>query len=230
MITLIHGDDVGASRNYLLELKARSGDTSVLDGEKITVTDLSQEMDGGGLFVEKQTIIIEQLLSKRKTGKEKSALIKFIQDKTLEHDIILWEGKDLDKKTVNLFRHSSVKEFKIPQTLFHFLDNIKPNNGNKLVPLYHTVLETTEPEMVFFMLVRQMRLLLAMRERSIAQIDEVKRLAPWQVGKIQRQASLFTRNHLVSLYTKLAKMDKELKTGTLPLPLDSAIDIFLLEI
>lgn len=230
MITVIHGDDTGASRTYLYELKARIDTAVILEGDKITVTDLLQELEGGGLFAEKRTLIIEQLLTKKKTGREKEALINFIQEKTLEHDIILWEGKDLDKKMMTLFRHSTLKQFKIPQTLFLFLDSIKPGNGPILVQLFHKVLLTSEPEMVFFMLVRQARLLLALREKSISQIDEVRRMAPWQMGKLQKQAQLFSPQQLITFYTKLADIDQGYKTGKLPLPLNMSLDILLLEI
>ena len=84
--------------------------------------------------------------------------------------------------------------------------------------------------MVFFMLIRQFRLLLALREKSTVHIDEVKRLAPWQMGKLQKQALLFSPEKLVFLYSQLADIDANHKIGKLSLPLDSTIDIFLLEI
>ena len=89
---------------------------------------------------------------------------------------------------------------------------------------------TSDADMVFFMLIRQFRLFLALREKSTVHIDEVKRLAPWQMGKLQKQALLFSPEKLVFLYSQLADIDANHKIGKLSLPLDSTIDIFLLEI
>lgn len=230
MITIIHGDDTGSSRKYLNELKERVDTAISLEGDKISVTDLAQELTGGGLFVEKRTLIIEGLLSKKKIGKEKDALIAYLKEHTLEHDILLWEGKDLDKRALKHFTHATQKQFKTPQVLFLFLDSIKPNNGMRLTKLFHQALTTTEVEIMFFMLIRQFRFLLAFSEKSSEQIDEIKRLQPWQQEKLKKQAKLFNPNILIAHYLALSEIDKKQKTGNLPHTLTSAIDIFLLDI
>ena len=61
-------------------------------------------------------------------------------------------------------------------------------------------------------------------------IDEVKRIAPWQKSKIVRQASLFGEEKLKLIYKKLYKIDKTTKTGKSNLTLVQNIDILLLEI
>src|SRR3989344_6724937 len=197
MITIIHGDDTASSRTYLTDLRDKSPEAAFLDGSSISITDLTQVLDGGGLFQNEKTVIIERLYSRKKAAKEFEAFVSYLQSKTLDHEIILWEDKELDKRSLSIFRHATVKDYKLPQTLFLFLDSISPNQGTKLVQLFHKVLPETDVEMVFFMLVRQVRLLLALREQSTEQIDEVKRLAPWQLNKLQRQAGLFTPTQLV---------------------------------
>ena len=230
MITLIYGDDTAASRNYLFELKSRTGSSVYFEGDKVSITDLVQELDSESLFQEQKTIILEQLLTKKKAGKEKETILSYLHDKAIENEIILWEGKDLEKKTLSGFRYANLKQFKIPQTLFLFLDNIKPNNTSKLISSFHQAAQKTELEMIFFMLIRQFRLLLSLKEQTQALIEETKRLAPWQKEKLQRQANLFDKKQLINLYTKLAKIDQANKTGTLNRPFASAIDFFLLEI
>jgi len=44
MITIIHGDDISLSRNYLRELKQKHKDFIAFDGSKITITDLEREV------------------------------------------------------------------------------------------------------------------------------------------------------------------------------------------
>ena len=80
------------------------------------------------------------------------------------------------------------------------------------------------------MLVRQIRILLALSEKSSEQIDEVKRLAPWQLNKLQRQAVSFTPSQLIDLHTQLFEIDRDMKTGELSTPLSTTIDILLLSI
>lgn len=230
MITIIHGDDTAASRTYLNDLRSKYSEAALLDGATVTLTDLIQILDGGDLFQTSKTVIIERLYTRKKAAKEFEALTTYLQTKTLENEIILWEDKELDKRALSIFRHATIKDYKLPQTLFLFLDSIQPGQGVKLAQLFHKVTSTTEPEMVFFMLVRQIRLLLALREKSAEQIDEVKRLAPWQLGKIQRQSSSFSPEQLISLHTRLFEIDRDMKTGELATNLTTTLDILLLSI
>ncbi|MBI5044342.1 MAG: hypothetical protein HZC02_00220 [Candidatus Levybacteria bacterium] len=230
MITIIHGDDTASSRNYFNELKTKFSNTVTLDGESTSLTELMQEMDGGGLFVTSKTYLVEYFFKRRKKSSEFEAILSYIQSKTLEHEIFLWEDKELDKKSLSYFKHATIKTFKLPQTLFLFLDSIKPNAGKQLIMLHQRVLETIEGEMVFFMLVRQLRILLALSDQTDSYIDEVKRLAPWQAAKMQKQAKLFPKRELKRLYLALAQIDQDLKTGNLATPLHVSLDIFLSDI
>lgn len=230
MITVIHGDDISSSRNFFNDIRGKNSEAILLDGPSLNVTDLLQVLEGGGLFQTEKTILIENLYAKKKAAKEFEAIVSLIQEKTLENEIFLWENKELDKKSLGLFKHATVKTYKLPQTLFLFLDSLKPRQGPQLVTLYQKVLQTVEAEMVFAMFVRQVRLLLALREKSNEQIDEMKRLAPWQVGKLQKQASAFSEDELIRLHRKLFEIDKGLKTGELSMPLSTALDILLVDI
>ena len=80
------------------------------------------------------------------------------------------------------------------------------------------------------MIIRQFRLLLGLSESSNNNIDEIKRLAPWQKSKLVRQASLFGVDKLKQIYKMLYKIDKSQKTGKSPLTLVQDIDILMLEI
>jgi len=202
MITIIHGDDIASSRNYLNELRQKNSDSTLINGDDISVTSLLQVVDGGDLFSTGKTILIENFYTKKKSPKEFEALIAILKEKTLEYEIILWEGKEIDKKSLTIFKHATVKTYKLPQTLFLFLDSLKPNQGKALVQLYQKASVNIEPEMIFFMLIRQVRLLLALYQKNSDEIDEVKRLAPWQLGKLQKQAKLFTKEELCSVHAK----------------------------
>lgn len=229
MITIIHGDDLSSSRNYLKSFR-REGEMQLYDGEIITITDLAQHFDGGGLFEQPKHIILENFFSKRKKSTELDSILQYIQTKTLEHEIVFWEPKELDKKTLSQFPHATVKTFKIPQTIFSLLDNIKPGNGKVLVKLLQQTLESSDIEFVFFMIIRQVRLLIACKENSTETIDEIKRIQPWQQGKLEKQARLFSNEELIVLHKKLYEIDRDMKTGELNAPLNIVIDILLITI
>ncbi len=232
MITIIHGDDIASSRKYFGDLRDKNPDALLLDGDKVTLTDLVQIFEGGGLFADSKTVFIEQLLTKKKKGKSKEVnpIIPYLQEQGGNNNIFLWESKELDRTGLGTFKQAAIKLYKIPQTLFLFLDNIKPGNGKTLISLFQQTIATTETEMVFFMLVRQFRILLALTDTTSESIDEVKRLAPWQKSKLQQQAALFEKSHLQHLYQQLFLTERGQKTGAMAGPLPQTIDFFLLEI
>ncbi len=231
MVLLIHGDDITASRNYFLEERQKDTNSLTLEGEKLTITDLAQTVEGGDLFsTNKKSIYIEQLLTKRKKSKELEEITNFIQKYSKDNDYVLWEAKELERSHLNYFKNPVVKIFKLPQSLFLFLDTIKPANGKQNVQLFHNSITTSEPELVFFMLVKRIRLLLALSSEKKPAIDEVKRLSDWQRSKLQKQVQFFDKNTLVNLYTRLFELEYKQKTGNLPVPLSDAIDFLLIAI
>lgn len=228
MITIIHGGDTAASRKYFYQQKEQHPDIDVIDGEKVSLTDLNQLLEGGGLFVETKTIFIEQLFTRKKKKEEFASLASYLEKNSNTHNIYLWEGKELDRGALMVFKTAVPKPFKLPQTLFLFLDSLKPGNGAQLVKLFHQTIETTEPEMVFFMLIRQFRLLLAVSSQTDNPIEEVKRMAPWQQTKLQKQASLFSQKQLKTIYAELFAIEIGQKTGQLPNTILTSIDFLLL--
>jgi hypothetical protein len=254
MLTLIHGSDTALSRKYFLEEKEKMKDAVLLEADGVNLTDLAQIFEGGGLFGETKYLFIEQLLTKKKKSADLTSILTYLEKNAGEHTIIIWEGKELDRSSLTLLKTATVKIFKLPQTLFQFLDAFVPENGKTLIKLFHQTIETSEAEMVFFMIVRQVRILLALsphmslREaqprsnpNEIAmlpsvtrnddnQIEELKRLAPWQKSKLEKQANQFKPESLLNLYDKLFQLEVGQKTGTLTMPLASAIDFFLAEV
>lgn len=229
MITIIHGDDLKASRDFLTQKKQESKSPLSLDGSTLDMTQLVQALSGDGLFNEKKDVFIEQLFSKKKKGKELDSFIETLSTYS-DLSVFLWEGKILERKTISLFPNAQEKYFKLPQMLFTFLDNIMPSNSRQLLPLYHEVLSTVEPEVLFAMITRQMRLLLFLKKVGDNPIDEVKRLQPWQVQKLKKQADAFSDDVLCNMFLELHEIDYKIKTGKSSLSLSSTIDIWLLKL
>ena len=236
MITIIHGDDISESRIYFQDLKLKHKNFVLLDGEKITITDLVQNIEGSTLFqgstLSNSTILIENLLTKaKKTAADSKEILSFIAKNSRSSAFILWESKEILKRDLSEFKDAAVKFFKLPKNIFLFLDNLKPRNFKNLINLFHQALGAgIKEELILFMTQRQFRLLLALSdEDSSDPIDELIRLAPWQMEKLQRQAKLFSVLDLIRIYKKLYEIELGQKTGKLALSLIQSIDFLLLE-
>jgi DNA polymerase III delta subunit len=227
MITIIHGDDTSASRKFFLEQKQKYQDAVTTDGKTLTLEQLKQVFEGGSLFADDKALFIENFFPGKKAGKEFDEILSYIKNLSAG-DVYIWEGKELTKSQTIFTKNAVVKQFSFPKQLFSFVESIRPNNS-QLVIAFHKALEQSEAELLFFMLIRQFRLLLAFKETP-AIIDEVKRTAPWQQTKIAKQASYFSMEQLINAYKKLFKIDVATKTGQTMLSLTKSIDIFLLEL
>lgn len=251
MITIIHGEDTARSREYFISLKQSLNAPITFAAESVTATSLLQILEGGQLFSEEKNIIIESFFGKKSKGKDSEEVVTILNqhDKTTT---VLWEGKELSKKDLSLFPKAQVKVFTYPQTLFAFLQGIKPNSPQNIMLFKHAI-EHSPIELVFFMMIRQFRMLLALssthpehsvytvsegsRDSSPAKpnqndntIDEVARMQPWQKSKLTSQARQFSVKQLLDAYNTLYAIEFGQKTGQLPLPLEKSIDIFLLEL
>lgn len=226
MLTLIHGDDIASSRNYYIAERQKAAEKKIVDGNTITLTDLMQIFSGNGLFGDQETIFIEELVSKRKSSKDIDELTTFLSEQT-DAPIFVWESKTLTPKQIGNFKKATVKEFKIPTVVFAFLDSLKPGNTIHMLKLYHEILAQEDAMYVLVMLMRQIRILLALSDPTQPTISEVSRMAPWQKGKLQKQAQWFSQSLLLQLHEKLFQLEYGQKTGNLPLPLTDAIDFLL---
>lgn len=229
MITLIHGDDISASRSYYKSLQGKQVQT--FDGEKVTIGELTESLQSLGLFGNENQICFENFFSKRKTSRDMTAILSLIETYDADTTFILWESKQLTKKTTESISHATIKSFPLPKSLFSFLDSIKPQNKTKMLMLYHETLEYTPPEMILFMITKQIRILLAFHDtKASLTIDEVVRIAPWQKQKLTLQANLFTTAQLLKLHAHIFDLDVKSKSGGLSLPLAQTIDFFLASI
>lgn len=227
MLTILHGDDISQSRKFFTGLKQKAESPETFEAENLTVTDLLQSLSSG-LFANDRSVFIENFLTKSKKLTEYESILQILEKYSDTSQIVLWEGKEIDKKEIAKLNKAVNRLFKLPQLLFTFLDSIKPGNSKRLLTVFHDLQYSSESELIFFMLIRQFRVLLAVKEN--AEIDETKRMAPWQRQKLEQQARLFETKKLIRLYNELFEIDKKQKTGKLLLPLPSTIDFFLLEI
>lgn len=224
MITLVHGQDNMSSRKFFLSNK--DNESITFDAETLSVIELSQSLQGGGLFENPKKIFIENLFT-RKGNKNLSAVSEILNSNE-KADVFIYADKDVGVRSLSGFPKFTNENFKVPQNIWSFLDGIRPNNPRNITS-FHNALAGSEPEIIFAMIIRQFRLMIGISSPG-KNIDEVKKLADWQRTKFQRQASLFGVSNLKEIYKKLYKIEKSAKTGSSNLNLVQNIDILLLEI
>lgn len=229
MILIIHGNDLTSSRNFYFGEKNKLGESILLEGEGLTYETIFQNAENTSLFEDKKTILIENFFHKNKANTiEFKKIVDYINsNKNLQ--IIFWEPVELSKTAQNAFTNAVVKTFSYPQVLFAFLDALKPGDYQRIIKMFHGLEQNMEPELIFFMLNRQFRLMLNVLD-SQEKIDELKRMAPWQLSKLDKQAHSFGEEKLKKLYKQLFEIDLNSKTGKIPYALERSIDFFLADL
>ncbi len=227
MITILHGGDIVSSKDKLKEIKHSQKDKEIItiDGVKATLTDLIQATETLSLFSLDKVVIIENLIS-AKSSRTKDERIDYIAN-VKDVEIIIWEGKELTPSSLKKFSQAKVLNFKLNANIFKLVENLKPGIGPKLVPLFHELIKTEAPEVVFVMFARQIRNLLLAKDASG---DYLSDFPSWQKYKILDQAIFFSEKELLMLHRRLLDIDSKIKLGATPLTLTQNLDIFLLNI
>jgi hypothetical protein len=236
MITIFHGEDSSKSRNSFFSHKQQNTPSISLEGNTLSITSLTQSLSGEDLFAQSQNVYIEELLSKRKPSKELEAIVNYISKQASSSQLFIWESKKLSPTQLKAFSKANIQQFDYPKVLFAFLDSIIPKNGKQSLQLFHDLLKTQEVELIFFMMVRHIRMMLGTfldentpLKTDVLTIDELSRLAPWQKSKLIKQASIFGLENLKQKYEELFLTETQQKTGQNHLSLSMSIDFFLSE-
>lgn len=226
MKLIIHGNDIESSRNFYFEEKSKLKNPVILNGDGIIFDNVFQAAENSSFFDKEKEVLIENFFSKNKsTSTEFKRIVEYINNNK-NIFIIFWESDEVSKTSLALIKDATLKNFSLPQNLFAFLDSLKPNNSKETLSLFSDNLKKSEAELIFFMIVRQFRILLNLIKND-SPIDEVKRMAPWQLSKLKRQAEFFGLERLKRIYKSLLEIDLNSKTGKSPANLKKSIDFFL---
>lgn len=217
---IIHGEDTVSARNHLHaeieKIKGSASDIKRFEARDLDLTILTQSLEGLTLFGQSPTIVIEGIFSLPKS-KNKDLLLDFIA-KYQDHDVILYENRALTPTILKPFSNSIISGHKPAAIIFTFLDSLKPGNSVRSLNLLTKLEDDRQPaELIFAMLVRQIRLLIQALEPANL------KSAPWQKNKLISQARAFGEERLLKIHSTLYKIDKDLKTGRNPLDLSTQI-------
>lgn len=226
-MTILHGDNIVASRERLTELisSARRSDQTVrrLSGSNLDRATLEGILGNANLFGQQELVVIEQLLSGR-VSKKKTDAIKLLAD-LLPESVIIWEDKSVGKRALGpLGKTSQVKieEFKLPKTMFAWLDSIGTKPKKQQIQLLHQTLEQEDAYLAFILLIRQIRYLI--------QVKDAGKIggAPFMIAKLKRQAEKFSISDLLKIHEMLLQIDLRQKTSQNRLSLPAELDLLLL--
>ncbi len=225
MLTVIHGENQVASRHKLSDLvaaaKKQNQEIVSLEAEKLDRAKLESTLLSNSLFGNSKTLILEGLHSLPKS-KKKDEFIDLISSASI--DIILWEKKLITKTDFKkLPADSAVYEFKITAKLWSLLDHLtsNPKSKNTVLKLFKESVESDGAEFVFLMIVRQIRMLIQVKE------NQPLKMAPFMLAKLSKQAREFTLEKLLELHYKLFEIDQKQKQSTGLLSLEAELDLLL---
>lgn len=214
MITIFHGDNYVLSRQALNQSLTQTPERFAAKG--LTEETLTQALESNPMFKDDKIFVIENLLtSPRSQLKEK--LIKIILNNDGQN-IFLWEKKALSPTLKKQFAKTTVKEFKLPASLFNFLDDLTLTN-------FHQALMNNPAELIFYLLHRRISQLI----QALDDPDSLKG-APWQISKLKIQAKKYNLNQLINFHQKLLLLDEQAKTSQNILSLAGCLDLLLLEL
>jgi DNA polymerase III delta subunit len=226
MIYLLHGEGQSESRSSLLEFisKAKEDKKEVvkIDGKTVNLPDLRLALRAETFFSSQKLLILESFFSRPKS-KQKDKILNFLKKKQTNQDIVLWEGKKIPGTTTRWLKNWQIKEFSRPVLIFKFLESLTPNNTAAALKLLKSCLKKDAPELVFYMLARQIQNLILAKDLG----EKGVLGAPWQKKKLILQAGKFTLNNLTSVYNKLLNIDADIKTGKSLMPLGWQLDFLL---
>lgn len=230
MISLYYGDNYVLSRQrlnqHLDQLKTNQVNLTRFLAKDLSLEALTQALESNSLFNLQPALIIENLFSLPAAGLKNSVLSLIVKNQ--HQTIILWDKKPLTKtnlKPLTQVKTIKFNEFKLPLTVFKFLDSIIPNQGHIGLKYLHQSLHTNPIELVFYFLSRRVsQLILAESE------PQTLKSSPWQKNKLVSQATNFTLDQLIQLHHQLLKLDYINKTGQTPFDLLTELDLLLVNL
>lgn len=220
---IIHGSNNVFSRKFLTD-KTRSflGEIVNLDGEKLNLTQLRQTLESISLFNQDRLIVIENIFTRR-SSKERTEILGHLKLSN-PANVILWEEKPIDGRTLAPFSGAKIQRFDLSRTIFKFLDSVFSGNRKISLSLLKQCLTQDTPEMIFYMFSLRVRSLIIALDLGEKGLTDMPR---WQQNKLIFQAKKFGLEKLLIVYKQLLKIDIQQKTGKNIIPLSSQLDLLI---
>ena len=208
MLYLLHGENVSASRQALLDLKKNysSDSVSVFDGKNFDEDEFVRVCKTPSLLSGRRLIVIE--------GKPPATCYLLLATSSAA-DVVFWLGEEL-KSSDKLFKQvkelgGQIRNFRevVPKHVFGFLDALGYKNKKKAFLELHRLLDQGEaPLYLLTMMAWAARNLLNVKLQN----PNVKKMNPFVRRKTQVQAENFEEEELVGIFRKLLEVEVKIKT------------------
>ncbi len=225
MIHILHGENVNASYAKLNELIGKYPTHARINQETNTLNDLINNISTADLVGTKKIIVAQNFIAKYKL---KPHQLKDITDTT---ELILWESKELTPAQVGAFaKIANVEVFKLPPTIFYFLDSIHGPVANT-INLLNKIDAKENTLLVWQLLNRLYMLSIAKTDLDEAGAGEAigKNIASWQWQKINDQAKKLDEQIINKLFSSTLKIDYMTKSGSTSIQPKTLISLMFLK-
>ena len=228
MLYILHGDDSDAVYKRLTTLQ-----TLHKDYEKIYINTSDEEslylnLFSKGLFESKKMLICENLLSTKKTKKIQTEIFKDLDPETV---VIIWEKQELTPAILNKFKNiAQIEKFKLPTSLFNFLDSISLDAKRPI--FYLKELEREKAQAISWHLENRLLLLILSKlnfsQTEVARISG-RNLASWQWEKLKQQSASLHLEILKNMFTATLRIETLIKSGKTQIAENSLLSLMLLK-
>jgi len=229
MLTIIHGENIIASRNFLFSsiqnAKSKNQEIIKFNPQNLTPEGLITAFEGS-LFGQQKLVVIESLNNLPSLLKKQ--IISCINQHKESNDIIIFEEKTAKNNWLSQFPNVINRLFKPSPIIFHFLDSLGiRENRKQSLQLLNQLFNQKATGLVFYFLIKRLEDLILVKEEKLTSLS-VK--APWQKQKLIHQSQNFTKQQLIDFLSQLAVLDFQQKTGQLPYSFDFGLELLLAKI
>ncbi|MCX7996817.1 MAG: hypothetical protein N2691_03630 [Patescibacteria group bacterium] len=221
MFRLVCGEDTGAARSHIHDLKAeyRRKHAQVVEVPPAELEDLLNAEQDTTLFGEPIVYITQGLLGYWGKRKKKAAEQIVLLQKNEEVTVIDWEP---DKSLYDLKLKSApfAKEFKPAASLFDIQDLCYPGNRERFIRALRVLEAIHDPFLIFSLLHKRIRLLMLLKTGQ-----PTGTISPYVKTKATSQASRWELSKLAAFYTGLARIDQSVKSSGTPLSLPRSLEV-----
>ncbi len=204
MIYIFHGDDQFASRSQFNNFLDQQKDTDILrlDSKNINPDLINGFINSQSLFAVKKILTVTNFFSISKPIL--TPIIKIVNNNS-SIDIVIWQDKNLNPTQLKIFPKATVQKYTLNKSLFICLNQIKPKNLTKFIPLYKKVINQEPFELFLFFVKNQLR----------------KQITSY---------SQFDKNKIKKTYLQIIELDYQSKTGQLSIPKEVALERILIQL
>jgi len=203
VINIFHGDNQELSRLAFTNSSSQLSDFDILkvDSKTADENQIFQFLNSQSLLSASKAICFSNFFSIAKPKLEKIIdTIKSIPNL----NILIWQDKTLTQTQLKTFPQAKINYFQAYNNLYLCLNQIKPHNIKKFIHYYKIVINTDFYDLFFYLLKNNLR----------------KKVA----------YSSFNSDLIKKTYLNLIELEFQLKTGTLAIPKEIALERIMIKL